>query len=121
MKLKLTLMAVAATLALGFQAQAQIGTTVSHSKLNVSLVVTTNKYDGSYITNNSSYFYKTAKAKITNKLILDLMANWTNADRTVEPWKSAQLVLGYDWDNHILVVDKTGTNVLFDCDAADDH
>ena len=46
-----------------------------------------------------------------------MFAHWDSADRTIQPWKSAQLVIGWDWDYDVLVVDKTGTNVLFDASA----
>lgn len=45
-----------------------------------------------------------------------MFANWDGDDRTVDPWKSAKLVVGWSqgWDGDVLVVDKTGTNVLMD-------
>lgn len=114
MKLKLTLMAVGATLALGYQAQASIGTTTSYEKLNVSLTVTTNAAETD---NGNTYHITTHKAKITNKDLLNLFAHWSENDRTVEPWKSAQLVMAWDWEQNVLVVDKTGTNVLYNASS----
>jgi len=40
----------------------------------------------------------------------------------VNPWKSAQLVVGWSqgWNGDVLVVDKTGTNVLFDANYSSD-
>jgi hypothetical protein len=113
-KFKLTLMAVVALLALAYQARASLGTTVSHEKLSISWVITTN---GTWHDDGTTTKYRPGKCKITTKSLLDLFAAWDGSDRTVEPWNSAQLVMSYENPEsglfHVLVVDKTGTNILF--------
>jgi hypothetical protein len=106
---KLAFTAVAAALALGaFSAKASIGIVTNYSKLTVSGLVTTNVYSASG--NLEKWTAKTAK--FGNKQLLDLFAHW---DGTTWP-TGAQLVVGWDsiWDGDVLVVDKTGTNVLYD-------
>ena len=113
---KLTILATAATFVLGVSsAKAGIATVTNYSKLNVSATIITNELTVS----GSKYTYTTKKAKIGNKQLLDLFAGWDGADRTVNPWKSAKLVVGWSqgWDGDVLVLDKTGTNVLFDASA----
>lgn len=114
MKIKLTLMAIAATLALNHSAKASasIGTTTAHSAFNAAIVVVTNA--PSFVQNGNT-IYKVANAKIGNKELLNLFAAW---DETTWP-TGAKLVVGWDWDGDILVVDSTGTNVLFDADWED--
>ena len=58
--------------------------------------------------------------KITDKQLLELFAHW-DGDIT---WPSgAHLVQGWDeeWDGDVLVVDKSGKNVLFDVNVDPDH
>jgi len=114
--MKLASLAMMATFMLGaYSARAAITTVTNYSKLSVS---------GTVITNAASFWkgniekYPTGKYKIGNKQLLDLFAHWDGASRTTEPWKSARLVVGWSqgWDGDVLVVDKTGTNVLFDAD-----
>jgi hypothetical protein len=121
MKLKFTLMAMASAVAFTYQAQAGVLLqTTNHAKLNVSIVISTNT---AAVDNGTSFHNGLKKAKIGTKDLLDLFAQWDSADRTIEPWKTAQLVVGFDsqWNGDVLVVDKTGTNVLFDAnDTVDD-
>jgi len=121
MKLKFTLMAVAAAMAVSYQAQAGVtSVSTNHAALTVALTVSTNAQE----TSSGDKFREGAKkVKIDTKDLLDLFAAWDGADRTIEPWKSARLVLAYDqpWNGDVVVVDKTGTNVLFDAnDTVDD-
>lgn len=111
---RLASLALVAALALGTcAAKAAIGTTTNYSKLSVSLTITTNS---SEIVSGTHWKDPIHSGKAGNKQLLDLFAHWVEADRTTEPWLSAQLVVGWDlpWDYDVLVVDKTGTNVLFD-------
>jgi hypothetical protein len=118
MKLKLAFMAIAATLALGYQAQASIGVVTNYSKLNVAIIVKTNAATitlGTGVTSTNITRNGIATAKFSNKSLLALFerSEWAN---TTFP-DGAQLVIGWDsgtWDGDVLVVDKTGTNVLFD-------
>jgi hypothetical protein len=114
---KLTMLVTAAALTLGvYSTKAAPGYTTKYSKLNVSLTVVTNTADV-VNTNNGAWNRSIQSFKIGNKQLLDLFANWTEANRTNEPWKSAQLVIGWDWGYDVLVVDKTGTNVLYNASA----
>jgi hypothetical protein len=113
--MKVTTLILTAVAALGFsalQAKASIGTTVYYSHLSCSIVVDTNKAE---VNLGGSVFHEgSAHANIGNKQLLDLFAMWVGADRTSAPWKTAKLVIGWDWSGNVLVVDQTGTNVLFD-------
>jgi hypothetical protein len=109
--IKLGTLAVAAVIALGaYSTKAAIGISTNNSKLNVSLTVTTNT---AQVVSGANWKNPVKTAKFGNKQLLDLFAGWDEADRTTEPWKSAKLVIGWDWSYDVLVVDKTGTNVLF--------
>lgn len=111
-QVKLTILATAATFVLGVHSTgAAIGTTTYCSKLAVAATVSTNSAG---VSTGVSWKYPVKTVKFGNKQLLDLFAAWYGADRTVDPWKSAQLVVGWDWNNDVLVVDKTGTNVLMD-------
>lgn len=92
--------------------KASIGFTTNYSKLNVSVTVSTNSQIAVVSDNSLEYPVKTIR--FGNKQLLNWFAGWDGADRTGEPWKSAQLVIGWDWGGDVLVVDKTGTNVLYD-------
>jgi hypothetical protein len=113
MKLKkITSMAMMAALALGaFSAKASVGTVTNYDKLSISIEVTTN---GNSTTsgNVTKYPVHTAKYNTKDLLALFASAHWAN---TTFP-AGAQIVVGWDteWDGDVLVVDKTGTNVLYD-------
>lgn len=119
--IKLGTLVVAAVFALGvYSTKATIATVTNYSKLNVSATIITNV---GIVWSGSKGTYATKAVKIGNKQLLDLFAHWDgNKDRTVDPWKSAQLVVGWSqgWDGEVLVVDKTGTTVLFDADYSPD-
>jgi hypothetical protein len=115
--MKITKLVLSAAAALGFcalqaQALASISTTVYNSDLSVAITVFTNKATVDLSTNTTHS--GVVSGKIGNKQLLDLFAAWAGADRTTQPWKSAKLVVGWDHEYDILVVDKTGTNVLYD-------
>jgi len=109
---KLASLAMMAAFALGaFSAKATIiGTVTNYSKVSFSITVKTNK---SSTTVGEVTKTAVGTTKFSNKNILSLLetANWAN---TTFP-DGAQLVVGWDqeWDGAILVVDKTGTNVLY--------
>jgi hypothetical protein len=114
---KLAILTTAAMLALCVSsAKAAPGTTTRNSKLNVSLTVVTNLVEV-FNTNNGAWSRSIQSFKIGNKQLLDLFALWNESSRTNEPWKSAQLVIGWDWNYDVLVVDKTGSNVLYDASS----
>ena len=115
---KLALLATAATLAFcASSAKAAIGVVTNYSKANFSFVITTNGPSTSKtVTGGYLYKYPTGTVKIGNKQLLSATALWSGTT-----WPAgAQLVIGWDqpWDGDILVVDKTGTNVLFDAYAS---
>jgi hypothetical protein len=114
--LKLASLSLAAGVALGAysaKAASAIGVTTNYSKLNVSGTITTNM---PVTSSGSSWKNGTKTVKYGNKQLLDLFAEWNGIeDRSTDAdWKSAKLVIGWDWSHAVLVVDKTGTNVLFD-------
>ena len=118
---KLTILATAATFVLGvFSSKAGIGIVTNYSKVNFSLTVTTNGQSTSKtVTGGTLYKYPTATVKAGNKQLLDLAAHWDTNNLTHTWPAGAQLVVGWDqpWDGDVLVVDKTRTNVLYNCDS----
>ena len=107
---KLAILVTAATIALGvYSTKAAVPTvTVKNSKLNVSAIVITNSAEVDSA--GGKWVDPIGKAKFGNKQLLALFGKW--ADKT---WPAgAQLVIGWDVDYDVLVVDKTGTNILFD-------
>lgn len=115
MKKILTLAAVAAALACcAPDAQASLGIITNYTALNVSFIFTTN---GPATTNDGVVTVATGKVKWDNATLLNIFAHWTTNYTSGFP-KGAKLVIGWDprWDFEPLVVDKSGTNVLFDTD-----
>ena len=86
-----------------------IGTTTHYSTLNVALTIT---QTGGGKVSGQKYSYSTSKLRITNKFLLTVFQGWAGF---IFP-KGARLEIGWDapWTGDVLVVDKTGTNVLFD-------
>ena len=115
--IKLGTLAAVAVLSLGvYSTKASLPVTIDYSKLNVSATIITNC---ATITKGDVDKYTTKTVKIGNKQLLNLFTNWAGTT-----WPAgAQLVVGWDipWDGDVLVVDKTGTNVLYDANAAPDH
>ena len=117
--IKLALWAVV-TLAFGISsARAGIGIVTNYSKLTVSAIVTTN---GNASTNGSVFKQPVSKVKLGNKQLLALFGQWAGTDS----WPvGAQLAVGWDpypsWNGDILVVDKTGTNVLYDASVSSNN
>ncbi len=103
-------MAVIVMLSLGYNAQAS-GVTTNSSVLSVGLIIMTNAPS---VSANNVTTWKTGSAKMGNKELLALLAE-TNFANTTFPM-GAHLVVGWDapWSGDVLVVDKSGTNVLFD-------
>src|ERR1700744_3959596 len=111
MKIKFMLMAVVTMFAFSYSGQASIGVTTNFNKLNISIVVTTN---ATPVTVDNVTTWKASRAKLANKDLLTIFAG-TNFANTIFP-TGAQLVVGWDdpWQGDVLVVDKSGTNVLYD-------
>jgi hypothetical protein len=87
-----------------------IGTVTNYDTVTISATLTTNgiaKVRGGYGT-------KIAVRRFITKDLLDLLTNSDFAGETFPV--GAKLVLGWDeeWNGHVLVVDKTGTNVIYD-------
>jgi hypothetical protein len=123
--IKLGTLAVAAAVALGaYSAQAVHLVTTNYSKLNVSLIITTND---AVVISGTTHKYSTSTTKIGNKQLLDLFAHWDSITLGYSTnWPvGAQLVVGWNYPgsgtNDVLVVDKTGTNILYDASAATSH
>ncbi len=117
--IKFGIVVTAVTLMLGAlsaKATLGIGTVANFSKLNISIIITTNP---PYTSKGDVRKFTSASVKFTNKDLLNLFAAWAGTD-----WPSgAQLVQGWDdqWHGDVLVVDKSGTNVLFDANVDSDH
>ncbi|MGO8838735.1 MAG: hypothetical protein ACLQAH_14965 [Limisphaerales bacterium] len=105
---KFAFTAIVAALALwAFNAKASLGIPV-FEKLNFSLTVVQQGLDFSNSAPDT-YVSTVKAAKITNKDLLNFLATAFNTN-----WPTgAQLALNYG-DRHIFVVDKTGTNAVFD-------
>ena len=75
---KLAILATAATLVFCVSsAKAGIGIMTNYSKVNFSLIITTNgQYTSKTVTGGTLYKYPTATVKIGNKQLLDLAAHW---------------------------------------------
>lgn len=116
MKKLLTMAGIAAALAFCAPgAKAGIGITTNYTPLNVSIIITTN---GVVKTNDDVVTQSVGKAKLDNAALLSIFSHWTTNYTSGFP-KGSKLVIGWDWDEKPLVVDKTGTNVLFDADATE--
>src|SRR6267142_1544869 len=103
----LTLTAIAAfMLAYNAKSADVVGTTTQFSKVNVALTVETNKPE---VVAGNTLKDTTAKAKINNKVLLQMFADWTGND-----WETNGAQLIFDWETYQLAVaDKTGSNILF--------
>lgn len=102
--------------AAGANAQSIIGTVTNSEQLTISLTVSTNVE-----TENKNFHVQFAvrSQRLQTKDIMNLLAGPDFANTT---WpKNARLVVGLDqeWNNDVLVVDGTGTNVLFDASTGD--
>lgn len=89
-----------------------IGIVTNYSTLDISLVITTNP--ASVVVGKSTK-WTVGAVKFTNTQLLELFSEWAGTG-----WPTgAQLVQGWDneWYGDVLVVDKTGTNVLYDATA----
>jgi hypothetical protein len=106
-----SIVAAAALAFCAFSAKAQtpIGIVTNFSTLSVALTIQTNVES----TNKLTITFKIKSAGLANKNILTLLQNPEFANETFP--KGAQLVVGWDeeWNGAVLVVDKTGTNVLY--------
>jgi len=106
-----SIVAAAALAFCAFSAKAitPIGVVTNFSSLSVSLTIKTNveTINGLHVT------FQIKKETIANKDVLNLLQNADFANEAFP--KGAQLVVGWDqeWNGAVLVVDKTGTNVLF--------
>jgi hypothetical protein len=110
-------MAVAVTVLCASQARAYtntvIGTVADYSTMTIALTVKTN-FETCTATCNK---YEFASAKLATKDVLNILAGPDFANTT---WPTgAKLEIGWDmqWNGDVLVVDSTGTNVLYDASA----
>ena len=111
MKMKSVLLAFALfILALSIPAQTIEGVATNTSKFTAALVVMTNK---TVVVNSSSNLFVNGigKAKVTNKQLMSLFANWMS----ITNWPVGAH-LAFDWNSYqVVVVDASGTNVLMYC------
>lgn len=110
-------MAVAVAVLCTLQARAYtntvIGTVADYSTMTIALTIKTN-FETCTATCNK---YQFASVKLATKDVLNLLAGPAFANTT---WPAgAKLVAGWDilWNGDVLVVDSTGSNVLYDASA----
>jgi len=117
MKKLLTIAGIAATLACCAPgAKASIGITTNYTPLNITITVTTNRY----MATTKGYMYKLGSVSMGNSKVLTLLESsdfyngtFPAGAKLVQGWDSEyNIANGHDGD--VLVVDKTGTNVLYD-------
>jgi hypothetical protein len=105
--------ALAAAVALAFSSssQAAILTTTNDMILTVSLTLSTNNEE---LISESNIVLKVSSVKLANKDLLTLLGG--NGFNNEAFSSSDQIAIAFDspWDGDVVVVDKTGTNVLFD-------
>lgn len=88
--------------------KATIGQTRDTSTLNISLTISTNNF-----TETDTSVKETIKSsKMVTKDLLTLFETADFADTNFPT--GSKIVAGWEWHGDVLVVDKTGTNVLFD-------
>src|SRR4051812_207173 len=115
---KFTFITVAVTLALAQRASAGTilppppspfaGTTTQFSKMNIGLVVATNKPS---MEKGNSTVNSIGRGKIDSKGLLQLFATWSGNSLTNWQARGAQWI--YDWDTgQPAIADRTGTNIL---------
>lgn len=105
-------MVAAAALVLGVSsARATALYTTNDIILTLSLTITTNSFT---FVSNTNYTYKAVSAKLTNKNLLAMLGGRDFANETFS--NVDQIAIAYDgsWNGDVVVVDKTGTNVLYD-------
>ena len=98
---------------------ASIGTTTNSTPLSVAITVVTN---GASKTSGNTTSNPVNKVKITQQTLLKIFQSWSIAASNPFALTGAKIVIGWDqpWGGDVLVVDKTGTNVLFDASASND-
>jgi hypothetical protein len=120
---KTTILAIAAVIgafcAVGASAQTIIGVVTNYDKLSISLTVSTNAETKNEMDKKGGLQvqFRVRSQRLETKDIMNLLAGPDFANTT---WpKYAMLVIGLDqeWSNDVLVVDRTGTNVLYDASA----
>ncbi len=107
--------ALATIVALAFgasSAKAGIGIVTNYSTVNFNITVSTNIYKST----STGYTYTISKKKLVTKDVLAILQGVDFYNGTFPA--GSMLVVGWDseWDGDVLVVDKTGTNVLYNCD-----
>lgn len=109
-----TAAAVALTMgASSAKAITSIGIVTNYDVLNVSLTVKTNIVKQTA----TGYTISNGSVKLVNKDVLNILAGADFYGSAFPP--GSKLVVGWDqpWDGDVLVVDNTGTNVLYNCDS----
>ncbi len=117
--IKILACAIAATVALTFyptNTKAEVLPTIvtNYSVISFALTITTNE---PVIEKGTTQTRKIGSAKFATKDLLNLLAGPHFASTN---WPTgAQVVIGWDqpWESDVLIVDKSGTNVLYDVTA----
>ncbi len=118
--IKTLICAAAAIAALTFSAtnaQAFIGTVTNYDVLNWTIIIQTNI--PGVVENETNYVQKIGTEKFSNKQLLALLETKDFYNGTFPD--GAMIVVGWDqeWNGDVLVVDQTGTNVIFNASASD--
>ncbi len=108
--------AIVAAAALAFcapsaRAVIPVTTTTNDLMLSLALTMTTNVFNG---TSETNYAETVGQEKLTTKTLLVLLGGSDFANETFS--NGDQVAIAYDapWNGDVVVVDKTGSNVLYD-------
>jgi hypothetical protein len=114
--LRILACAFGAAIALAFgassvKAVSSIGIVTNYSVLNFNITVATNIYKAT----SSGFTYTISQKKLVTKDVLAILQGVDYYNGPFPP--GSKLVIGWDekWEGAVLVVDKTGTNVLYNC------
>jgi hypothetical protein len=106
--------AAVAALVLGTSSASASGPTTTTNDIILTLTLTISTNSVSFAS-DSNYTYKVTSVKLTNK---NLLAILEGSDFANQPFATGdQIAIAYDWNGDVVVVDKTGTNVLYDATA----
>jgi hypothetical protein len=107
--------AAVATLTLGASsAHAVISTTANDIILNLALTISTNTAASVPVTASNYYTVKMLSAKLVNKNLLAILGGNDFAKTTFGTGDQIAIAYDYPWNGDVVVVDKSGSNVLYD-------
>lgn len=110
--IKTLICALAAIVALAFGASSARATQFTTNDIILTFALTISTNSQSFVS-DSNYTYKVTSVKLTNKNLLAILAG---SDFASENVSNDQIAIAYDapWSGDIVIVDKTGTNVVYD-------